>query len=263
MTNQLHPFAIGNCRRCCIEGEQTYAESKHIDGRDAANMAVESASRGPVMIEPLPADDEASVPTAMTVATAPVAVGTGSGISQSTAGRKKPPRVRKPSPHNDHCLAPTADLEGHRAALRLAFGDTLSDEFVSVLLGKLIAVLRPGPYDKLDETTLNAAIALISSEKPQTELQALLLVEIVAAGFTGLKFLRQSQRHMDEIYIDVYGGYPTKLLRLHLDMIQALDRHRRGNRQTVEVRHVHIHSGAQGVVGIVNASKTPEGDDQK
>ena len=38
-------------------------------------------------------------------------------------------------------------------------------------------------------------------------------VQIAAAGFTGLKFLRQSQRHMDEIYIGVYGGYATKLLR--------------------------------------------------
>ncbi len=36
--------------------------------------------------------------------------------------------------------------------------------------------------------------------------------------------------------------------------MQALDRHRRGYKQTMEVRYVHIHSGAQGVVGIVNAS---------
>jgi hypothetical protein len=75
--------------------------------------------------------------------------------------------------------------------------------------------------------------------------------------------LLQSQRHMDETFIAVYGGYATKLLRLQLDMIQTLDRHRRGNSQTVEVRHVHIHSGAQGVVGIVNAPKPPEGEDQK
>jgi hypothetical protein len=68
---------------------------------------------------------------------------------------------------------------------------------------------------------------------------------------------------MDEVYIDVYGGYATKLLQLQLDMIQTLDRHRPGNSQTVEVRHVHIHPGAQGVVGIVNPPKTPEGDDQK
>ena len=50
---------------------------------------------------------------------------------------------------------------------------------------------------------------------------------------------------MDEVFVSLYGGYATKLLRLQLDMIQALDRHRRGNQQTVEVRHVHIYPGAQ------------------
>jgi hypothetical protein len=47
-------------------------------------------------------------------------------------------------------------------------------------------------------------------------------------------------------------------------LIQALDKHRRGHKQTVEVRHVHIHSGAQGVVGIINTGKEgsagPEGE---
>src|SRR5262249_219475 len=150
---------------------------------------------------------------------------------QPTDERKRPPRVRKPSPHSDQCTAPTEDLEGHRLALRQAFGDTLSDEFVSVVLGKLIAVLRPGPHDNLDEPTLNAAIAMISSMNLKTELQALLGVQIVAAGLTGLKFMGLSQRHLDEIYIGVYGGYSVKLLRLQLDMIQTLDRHQRGNSQ--------------------------------
>ena len=47
-----------------------------------------------------------------------------------------------------------------------------------------------------------------------------------------------------------------------IDMIRALDQHRRGNKQTVEVRHVHIYPGAQGVVGIVNAGDR-EGGGQK
>ena len=104
---------------------------------------------------------------------------------------------------------------------------------------------------------------MISSTNPQTELQALIAVQIAATGFAGLKFLRQSQQHMDETYIDVYGGYAAKLFRLQLDMIQALDRHRRGNTQTVDVRYLHIHPGAQGVVGIVNAAKEREGDGEK
>jgi len=54
----------------------------------------------------------------------------------------------------------------------------------------------------------------------------------------------------------------NRLLRLQLDLIQALDRHRRGHKQTVEVRQLHLHSGAQGVVGIVNARER-EGDGEK
>ena len=88
--------------------------------------------------------------------------------------------------------------------------------------------------------------------QPRSELEALMAVQIVATGLSGLRFLRQSHRHMTEDFIDVYGGYALKLLRLQTELIQTLDRHRRGNRQTVEVRHLHIYPGAQGVVGIVN-----------
>jgi hypothetical protein len=69
------------------------------------------------------------------------------------------------------------------------------------MLGKLITALRPGPFDHLDEATLNAAIALIAAVNPRTEHQALLAVQIVATGFTQLKFLSLSQRHLDETYI--------------------------------------------------------------
>jgi len=153
----------------------------------------------------------------------------------------------------------SADLEGHRARLREAFGNTMSDEFVEVILGKLIEALRPSPFDQLEEPTLNAALAIIASMQPQSELQALLAVQIIATGFAGLRFLRQSQRHMTEEFIDVYGNYAIKLLRLQAEMIHAFDRYRRGNKQTVEVRHVHIHSGAQGMVGIINSRKEDSG----
>jgi hypothetical protein len=67
---------------------------------------------------------------------------------------------------------------------------------------------------------------------------------------------------MSEEFIDVYGNYAIKLLRLQTELIQVFDRYRRGGKQTVEVRHVHIHSGAQGLVGIVNSGER-EGDAQK
>jgi hypothetical protein len=129
------------------------------------------------------------------------------------------------------------------------------DSRIALMLTKLVSALRPGAHDVLDEVTVNAAIALIASVQPQSELEALIAVQIAATAFASLKFLQHSQHHLDETFIGVYGGYATRLLRLQLELIQALDRHRRGNKQTVEVRHVHIHSGAQGVVGIINSGK--------
>jgi hypothetical protein len=166
--------------------------------------------------------------------------------------------VRKPSADHDKCVAPTSDLESHRKRLRETLGDTMSDEFVDVILGKLIEALRPNPFDKLQEATLNAALAIIHSMKPQSELEALLAVQIIATGFSGLRFLRQSQHHMDETFIDIYGNYAMKLLRVQQELIKTFERYRRGNKQTVEVRHVHIHSGGQGVVGIVNQAEARE-----
>jgi hypothetical protein len=119
-------------------------------------------------------------------------------------------------------------------------------------VGCLVEALRPGLYDQLDEATLNAALATIDSMQPRSELQAILAVQIIATGFAGLRFLRQSHRNMTEDFINVYGNYAIKLLRLQNDMIQTFDRYQRGNKQTVEVRHVHIHPGGQGVVGIIN-----------
>jgi hypothetical protein len=179
--------------------------------------------------------------------------------STAQVAKKAPPRLRKPGKRGDVILAPEAELQDHKAAFREVFGETLSDEFVDEMLTQLELALASNPYDELEAATLNAANALIASVKPQTELEALIAVQIVATGFAGLKFLRHSQRHLDEVFIGVYGGYATRLLRLQLELIQTLDKHRRGNSQTVEVRHVHIHSGGQGVVGIVNSGK---GSDQ-
>jgi hypothetical protein len=52
-------------------------------------------------------------------------------------------------PRNDQLKAPTPDLEGHRKRLREALGNTLSDEFVDVILGKLVEALRRGARQHL------------------------------------------------------------------------------------------------------------------
>ncbi len=210
-------------------------------------MALEAGKRGPIRLEG-PADEGCDNVVALPSPTAPAAAGE----------RKPPPRVRKPCPANDRCLAPTPDLDAHRARLREALGNTMSDEFAEVMLGQLVQALRPSPFDQLDEATLNAALALVCSVQPRSEFEAQVAIQTVAVGFTGMRFLRLSQRHLTEDYIAVYGTYAVKLLKLQNDLIQTLDRHRRGNTQTVEIRHIHVHAGGQAAVGIINPPN-PEG----
>jgi hypothetical protein len=186
-------------------------EKPRISGKEATHVAMEAQKYGPVRIgatddstpnsdEPA---DEAQVPAQV------------NGTPDSGHARKAPPRVRKLSPLHDQYLAPTPDLESYRARLREAFGNTMSDEFVDVMLGKVVEALKPSPFDTLEESTLNAALAIIDSVQCRSELEALIAVEIVATGFSGLRFLRQSHKNMTEEYVSVYGNYANKLLRLH------------------------------------------------
>lgn len=64
----------------------------------------------------------------------------------------------------------------------------MSDEFVNVMLGKVIEALKPNPFHQLEEATLNSALAIIHSVRCRSELEAFIAVEIVATGFAGLRF---------------------------------------------------------------------------
>src|SRR6266576_4036803 len=118
-------------------------KQQRISGKEAARVAEDMAKPGPIRV--VAASEAQEAPGALVPSPG------------SELDRKAPPRVRKPLPRNDQWKAPTPDLEGHRKRLREALGNTLSDEFVDVILGKLVEALRPGLYDQLEEATLNAA----------------------------------------------------------------------------------------------------------
>jgi hypothetical protein len=223
------------------------AKKGTVSGLQATHAAIEESKRGPIRLEP--ADEQV--------------VATGPSPPAPLVGKRTPPRVRKPQPGADRYVAPPGvDVESLRKGLREAFGNTASDQFVQVMMRRLIDALAPSPHDNLDETTLNAGLAIISSMQPQSELEALLAVQIVATGFSGLRFLRDSHRQMTNDFIDVYGGYAERLLKLQAELLRVFDRHRRGNQQTVEVRHMHLHPGSQGMIGIVNNQRR-EGEQPK
>jgi hypothetical protein len=128
-----------------------------ISGKEATYTAMEAAQRGPIRVEPLP-DDDGQRAIGSQGAIPPSVPAVSDDLVVNGNRPKAPPRVLKPSPRHDRCLAPTPDLEAHRKCLREAFGNTLSDEFTDVIMGKLVEALRPNAYDQLEESTLNAGL---------------------------------------------------------------------------------------------------------
>src|SRR5947208_521727 len=90
--------------------------------------------------------------------------------SDNKVAKKAPPRLRQPARRGEVLVAPKAELQAHKAAFRELFGETLSDEFVDEMLNLLGLTLAPGAWDQLEPGTFNAAIAIIASVRPQSEL---------------------------------------------------------------------------------------------
>ena len=143
-------------------------KQQRISAKEAARVAEDMAKPGPVRVVP---------PTEPQEAPGALVPSPGSALD-----RKVPPRVQKPLPRNDQWKAPTLDVEGHRQRVREALGNTLSDEFVDVSLGKLVEALRPGLYDQLEEATLNAALAPHSSRVVRVGVRPVFTVRIMSSG---------------------------------------------------------------------------------
>jgi hypothetical protein len=55
----------------------------------------------------------------------------------------------------------------------------------------------------------------------------------------------------------------TKLMRTYTAQVEALNKHRNKAKQTVIVKHVHVHEGGQAIVGNVDHSKGGGGKHEK
>ena len=132
-----------------------------VTGKEAVAAAVEARERCPIQLQPAdpgqPAlnteDPTQPMPNAENPAQAtPGTEAVLRGSNKPARARRPPPRVHKPLPHNDMCMALMPDLGAHRARLRETFGNTMSDEFVDVHSGKPAQGLRPSPFDTLEES---------------------------------------------------------------------------------------------------------------
>jgi len=105
-----------------------------------------------------------------------------------------------------------------------------------------------------------ASISALAGIAPRDECEGMIAAQMVACHHAAMECYRRAM-----IREQTFEGrsenlnQANKLSRTYSTLLEALNRHRGKGQQKVTVEHVHVHSGGQAVVGMVEA---PGGGDQ-
>jgi hypothetical protein len=120
----------------------------------------------------------------------------------------------------------------------------------------LIMSSGAGALSKIDvEFSMNATAQAIAEYKPNNVTEARLVAQAQALYSQGMDLLYYATKQEWLPKEEFYLKNATKLIRLHNETVQALDKLRRGGEQLVIVQHVNVEGGAQAIVnnGNMNA----------
>ena len=150
--------------------------------------------------------------------------------------------------------APHSDESGQQYHLLDAFG-TASHDFLNATVSQMIEALRDREGTP-NETSVNAALAIVDGIGPENEMEALLASQMAATHALAMMLVGRTRRVDQLQQAAVNGGLAIKLLRTFTLQAETLAKLRRGGGQTVRVEHVHVHSGGQAIVGNVTGGGT-------
>ena len=144
------------------------------------------------------------------------------------------------------------------ARLKAALG-TSSSDFVNATLFQLQSAARL-PNSGISEIAMNAALSFVENAKPQTEVEAALVVQMACTHAAGMAVLsRIGGGHGGDRHVAMMAAAASRLLRAYALQLETLRRWRNGGSQYMRIEHIHIEPNAQAVIGnLQSRSKDDE-----
>lgn len=160
-----------------------------------------------------------------------------------------------------------ADDPDDRKGRLKTIGGSQSDHWNNILANQAVQALwvknsNPEQRDK----QLSATVAALVGIGPKDELEGMMAAQLIAAHNAAMECYRRAM-----IGEQTFEGrrenlaQANKLSRSFATLLEALNRHRGKGQQKVTVEHVHVHSGGQAVVGVVEPAgggERPKSEDQ-
>jgi hypothetical protein len=135
-------------------------------------------------------------------------------------------------------------------------GGSRSDHWNNILANQTIQALWLNHSDpEARDKQFSATVAALVGIGPKDELEGMMAAQLIAAHNAAMECYRRAM-----IGEQSFEGrrealnQANKLSRTYAVLLEALNRHRGKGQQKVTVEHVHVHSGGQAVVGVVENS---------
>ena len=139
--------------------------------------------------------------------------------------------------------------------------DWKAKELAEHLVVQVTNALVSGREDSLAKR-VDTGIQAISAIKPDGLLQAMLATQMIAVHDAAIEFIRRSTLADQTIDgVDSNINRAVRLTKVFVEQIETMQKLKgESGRQKVTVEHVHIHQGAQAIVGNVEAGKRNSGE---
>ena len=171
------------------------------------------------------------------------------GLQFATEGLSAAPKTRQGNAiqvakktREEFCDELCCEVE-KAAGVPLEVADRMTHQMAS-------AMVWPKPKDETE--LLIKAITALAEYAPQNAIEASLAAQMTATGEAALMFLNHATLpDQPSEMVDRGVARATRLMRLHLEQIEAMQKLKGAAQQKVTVEHVHVHQGGQAIVGVI------------
>jgi hypothetical protein len=147
-------------------------------------------------------------------------------------------------------LPPDEDRQAWIDRLKAALG-TASMEFVDATLFQLQAAARL-PNGGVSEIAVNSALAMIESERPQTETESAIVIQMACLHSATMAVLgRLGGGHGGDRHVLAAATAASRLSRTFAILVETLRRLRSGGSQVIRIERVDVREGGQAVIGNI------------
>jgi len=128
--------------------------------------------------------------------------------------------------------------------------DGSAEYFLSNVLN---ALLKAEDNPEKKKVKGNQILSTMIELRPRDGYEGFLISQMILVFDRAMDCFRMADNNISfaEMYFSLQNQ-GIKLMRLYAQQLEALDKHRNKGKQTMVVKHVHIHPGGQAIVGNVN-----------